>query len=525
MNTQKNILFYVLFLVSVYNLLGQSKIDGDLLLLSEMTISKSPLIQRNTLQIDQAEANFQSQRSIFDYQLSSRYNISKSNLTPFDSDPRNQFLSGKLETNNSDFSIALQKRFRTGTIIDLRTNYSQVSNNFPFNGFNEDVGPNLSDHGTSVTLALTQPLLKGNGQKVTTAFLKSAELDIESAHQNFELNSAFELSQLARAYWQYLGAYKGLDVFKGNENRVRNLLEITQELIRADKKPESDLLQIKADLADQERQTTVAEQNLYASKVNLGRVVGISEEESSAIGDPINDFPTILESRLSKEMNTQTMIKLARSKRTDVRALENTIKGLELQLIATKNSKLPELDLTGFLTYGGAAVGGGIEQYFNAFGNRQGRNNVAGLGLTFSFPLNNNLAKANISKSKIALTDQSIAYENLLRNIDLNISIAINNLDNSVYILEKAEETYKYYQEVFNNEQIKFQNGLTTLLNLILFQERLTFAQLDYLRAKQQFAVAIVDLRFETGTLFTMNENNTVAPMLKEVFYTIPDSN
>ncbi len=524
MNTKKNFLFYTLFLVAVSSLFAQTQIQADLLLLSEMTLEKSPLIQRNGLQINQAEANFQSQRSAFDYNLTSGYSINKNRLTPFDLDPRQQLLSGNLETNTSDFSIGLQKRFRTGLVADFQSRYNRISNNLPLNAFGVDVGPNLSDINSSATLALTQPLLRGNGIKITTAFEKSAQLDIESARQNFQLNTAFELSQLGNAYWQYVGAFEGLKVFEGNEERIRNVLQITEELVKADRKPESDLVQIQADLADKERQTTVAEQGLYAARVNLGRVIGLSEEESKSISNPTNTFPTIMESGFATKFEITDLMALARENRTDIHAIENTQKGLELQLIAAKNAKLPQLDLTGFLTYGGAAIGGGIDQYLNAFSNRQGRSSVLGLGLTFSLPVNNNLAKANIAISKIALDDQNIAYKNLQRNIDLNVSIANNNLENSVLILEKAEETLLYYQQVFDNEKTKFQNGLTTLLNLILFQERLTFAQLDYLRAQQQFASAIVNLRFETGTLLSLDNHGIASAVLKESFYTIPNN-
>ena len=91
-------------------------------------------------------------------------------------------------------------------------------------------------------------------------------------------------------------------------------------------------------------------------------------------------------------------------------------------------------------------------------------------------------------------------------------------------ILQKAEETLGYYQNVFSNEQVKFQNGLTTLLNLILFQERLTFAQLEHLQAQQQFATAIINLRHETGTLITIQENRlVVSSITNDIYYTIPN--
>ena len=62
---------------------------------------------------------------------------------------------------------------------------------------------------------------------------------------------------------------------------------------------------------------------------------------------------------------------------------------------------------------------------------------------------------------------------------------------------------------------------MTILLNLIQFQERLTFAELEYLQAQQQFAVAIVNLRYETGTLL-VNKNGE-SDINKSLFFTIPN--
>jgi outer membrane protein TolC len=94
-------------------------------------------------------------------------------------------------------------------------------------------------------------------------------------------------------------------------------------------------------------------------------------------------------------------------------------------------------------------------------------------------------------------------------------------------IFEKAKESLDFYKEVYENEQVKFRNGLTTLLNLILFQERLTFAQLDYLQAKQLFASSIINLRYETGTLIKSQNktNQNIKNIRREIFYTIPINN
>lgn len=525
MKTIIHCIIWMLSFLCCVTLSAQNDIEGSILNLASLTLDKSPIVIQNNLSINQAEANYRSQRSIFDYELSSGFNISKDKLTLFDADPRSTIISEKLETSRTGISLGLQKRFRTGLVAAINTEYSSLSDNFTFNRFNQEIGANIPDHITATTFSLTQPLLRGNSRKVTTAFEQAAKLAVESTKKNNELNNAFEVLQTGNAYWQYVGAYKSLEIFEGNEGRVRNVLDITQELVRADKKPESDLLQIQADLADQERQTTVARQNFYNAKINLGRIIGISEAQSKNIGTPLDSFPSIGLSLYNKGVTVEEMLTLSRKNRTDITAIEQTQKGLDLQLRAARNSKLPQLDLTGFFTYRGEASDGGVEQFFGALGNRPGRNQVAGLRLSFFVPINNNRAKADFALSEIAVENQQISYDNLIRNIDLNVSVAVNNLENSVLIVNKAQETLSFYQQVFDNEQVKFQNGLTTVLNLILFQDRLTFAYLEYVRAEQQFAIALLNLRFETGTLVSGSGNSLNSTLSREVFYTIPNNN
>ena len=195
---------------------------------------------------------------------------------------------------------------------------------------------------------------------------------------------------------------------------------------------------------------------------------------------------------------------------------------VEMQYKLAENNMKPQLDISGFVFHGSVSTGAGIGETFSSFTNNQGNNFGLGARLTFTFPTNNNLAKGNLAKSYIAIKDQKVNVENFNRNIELNISIALNNLHNSVLVVEKAKEALDNYKEAFLNEQEKFQTGLTTLLNLILFQERLTTAELQYLAAYQQFANSIIVLRHETGTL--VNQENSGFSVNINAFNTIPNS-
>ena len=222
---------WIILVATISN--GQTTIECDLIELTKLTIDKSPLIQRNELQIQNAEGSFLIQRSAFDYQLTAGFSLSKNKSNLFDVDARNTLLDDRfIETNSSDFSLGLQRRFRIGLLASINLNYDVLSDNFPINQFNQEVGSFISDHTVSTTFSLTQPLIRGRGSRVTTALEKASKLQIESNKSNYELTTSFELLQMAAAYWQYVGAYKNHVIFKENEERVRNVLRITEELVK-----------------------------------------------------------------------------------------------------------------------------------------------------------------------------------------------------------------------------------------------------------------------------------------------------
>lgn len=514
---------FVLLMVAFYsNLNGQSKIKCDLLEIAQRAFDKSPIMMRSAFTIQDAEANLQVQTSIFDFNSYSSLSLRNSNYSLFDADPRNQFVDKVLKSNTTDFSAGFRKLLRSGQTTDISLNYGFNNSNLPFNSFNENVGAYWGNHLSTVNVSMTQPLMRGRGRDIATISERTSYLFIENTKRNNEFVNSSEILQIGFAYWNYYTAFKNLEIYKQNESRVRNVLGITNELVKADKKPSGDIVQIKADLVNQEKLTILAEQNLYETRLNLGRVIGLSNEESLLLDVPLNEFPTISTSDYRINLDKNAFIKLAKEKRADLKAVRKISEALVMRYKLAENNTKPQLDLTGFIFHGSASTGNGIGETFSSFTNNQGRNMGAGAKLTFTFPVNNNLAKGNLAKSNIALNDQKVANENLQRNIELNISNALNNLNNSVLILEKAKEALDNYKEAFSNEQAKFQTGLTTILSLILFQERLTSSELQYLQAYQQFANSIVNLRHETGTLIT--QDNKGFSIDSKAFYLIPNT-
>ncbi|KAB7725710.1 hypothetical protein F5984_25660 [Rudanella paleaurantiibacter] len=501
---------------------GQATIKTNLLDIASSALAKNPTIVRSEYAVRSAESNLQIQRSAFDLNSFSELLLQTNQYVLPGADPRTALVENSLlKSNTLNMSAGVRQRLRTGQLTEVSMNYRFSNNNYPLNTYNQPISTFLGNNAGTLNLSLTQPLLRGRGRRITTALEQSYTLYVDNAKSNNEFANSYELWQIATAYWGYTAAYKNLDIYKQSENRLRNVLSVTEELIKGDKKPAGDLVQIRADLASQERLTLMAEQELYAAKIFLGKVVGFSPEESQLLDIPQNDFPSIAGSAYRPDLEKADFVRVAKERRADLRAAKQGNEALERQYQFAQNNVKPQLDLTGFISYGGVSTGNGMTDALSSFSNYQGRTVGTGAKLTFTFPVNNNLAKGNLVKSYVAMNDQNVVVNNLLRTLELDISNDLNYLNNSVAGLQKAEEVLNYNQDVYNNERIKFQSGLTTMLNLILFQDRLTSAQLKYLQAYRQFANAIINLRHDTGTLirsdakgFTIDQN---------VFYTIPD--
>ena len=502
-------------------LINAQSIDGSRLIeLSKVAIEKSPVLKRNAYTVKNAEAELQILRSIFDYNLNSNLSYQQNRYHLFESDPRNQYLDKILNSNNIDISAGLNRKFRTGQIVELGLQHLFNSNNIPFNNFNQAIPAFRGDYTSLINLSITQPLLRGRGKSIVTLNEEASKLYIESAKENNEFITSLEILRVGEAYWNYYTAYKVLSIYKLNEKRVEDVLYMTEELVKADKKPAGDLAQINADLANQKKFTIIANQSYFNAKQNLGRVIGLSDSESEFLENPIDGYPNVDESGYRLVFNKENLIRAGIANRKDFVANEKILEALKLYQRLAENNLKPQLDITGFGFYGSASQGNGKPFQANSFFKDEGNYVGAGAKITFSFPINNNYAKGNLVKSNIAISDQQVVNENLKRNIELNISIALNNLENTVSALEQSKLALDSYREAFENEQLKFKTGLTTLLNVILFQERLTSAELEYLKSQQNFATAIINLRHETGTLIESDANGYL--VRKEHYYTIP---
>ncbi len=496
------------FLLLTLCIFGQSgkedAITSTIANLEELLLSRSPHVKQFILNVAANEATVLLSQSTFDVLLTSDISIRRDRQNLLEMDPLNDFFSN-VRTSSGTFNIGLQKVFRSSTAISTNVSWSRSADSNTFGLFGEKEDPFTAQNTARFAIGLQQPLLRGRGRSVITANEVAGRLRVEASRADLIQAAAGEVLNMHLVYWQYLSAHKIYEVYQQNEARVRRMLEITQTLIKADKKPAAELIQVYADLADQESQTIFARQLFLEARQNLGRVLGIEMKEAQNLGSPIQDFPIDEADRLLVEDSQDLFFQQAASNRMDMRSLSNNLDALSTLAAFAENDLLPQFDAKLSFNYGGWRMGDDLTNLLSAFGTLPGREVSGQIGLVYQFPLQNRAAKAAYAQQKILIQEQQINFENLQRNIDINLQVALNNLDQSRQALEKSRSSFDYYQQAFENESKKFQSGLTTLLNLIIFQDRLTSIHIRYIQAQQQLAEYLSTLQFEMGTIISEN--------------------
>jgi len=406
-----------------------------------------------------------------------------------------------------DNSVGLIKRFRTGLSIEpqLELLRTENANADPLN-----VG--------TLSFTLRQPLLRGRGRTATAAPELSAERQVAASELDLRHITAERALAVVSQYWQARAALLNLEVLRESEERARELLETTRKLIDADVTPAADLVQVEANVVAKETARIGGERALFEAHQALGREIGLAPDQIATLPFPSDPFPT-MSSALPGADQRSRWIALALERRADLRAVRERRGAAEILRRAADNSIKPQLDLIFTPSYSGLMEGGGTGTFFSPL-----YRNVPGasssLSLSLSWPTLNSQARGELAQLEAALEQSRFLEDLLSRQIGADVPTALDAVARGAQQLERAAEAVRLFERAVENEEKKLRAGTSTLIDVISQRDRLTAARQSEVSSSLALALALVQLRFETGTLFPRGEG--MGPVELARFTTIP---
>lgn len=461
--------------------------QGRLLEAVLLTLQHEPNVAAASRQIAYTEGQLQAARGEFDTVLDAGAGIGQTRV------PLAAALQspGRTQANASTagYSIGSTTRLRSGITVAPVLRVDRLRDN---------QGAASAPASSQVALNVVLPMLRGRGVETNTAAERAARENLQAAEFAYRHTVAARIAGSVNAYWDYLAALRALDIRIQSEARSLLLLDDARRLARGDEIPQADVLQNEAQLARDRGFRLVAEQAVVEARSALAIAMGMPAADPMQLALPADDFPDLQPAQLAQ---LQAMPPVAPpAGRFDLLASHRRLAAAGILFDAVRRDPGSQLDLTVSVGYSGLVENRPALAAMEALG-RPASGFNASIGLVYVLPVQGN-TQAGQLRQRAALADQArIELEALLLSVKAAIAVQRANLSSAVLQLDQQRQQVVLQTQVFANERKKYRLGLATVLDLLTVETRLTSDELAVIDIRRRLAQALVNYRFETGTL------------------------
>lgn len=435
----------------------------------EQALEKNLGLKLKKEEVEAARGTLLSAAGKFDMLLNGDAGVQSEELTPL-------FPGGAEQEDSGTWNIGASKTFSTGTALTLGWNNSRFDSDAEGFLFNPS-------YNSGLNLDLRQPLLKGFGDEVQTAQLRSAQKQLEATSFEVDSEAANLAANVKRAYWSLVYAWQDIEVQKLSLELAIKLLEETQAKIDAGKLAPVEIYQPQSEVARREEQLISAE-----------RAIGVAEDDLKLL---LNSrdwlaayIPTDKPDTTEVQLDLPKIIDNALQNRPDLKAADLTSQAAKIELERADDDIRPDLSLVG-----GLGVGATSARYEDSLDENLGDpNNKWRIGVTFSMPLENSTAKGYRQQARANYNIARTGSELLRQQIRRSVRTTIRDVELVLKALEATRKTSLATMKRLEAEQAKFDSGRSTTLDVLTAQEAYAQALAQENLTKVSYANTLAEL-------------------------------
>ena len=440
-----------------------------------------------------ADANVLVQGAKFDPSLNFEWLMEEN----FELSDRPLFSPNPSKTRTATFNFGYDQQLITGTQLSLALdNLRTRSNANPaIQGFNPSF-----DSVAEVTV--TQPLLKGFGIVVAQADFLIAKNNKLKSVQELTRDIIRVLTEVKKNYYDLMYTREQYRVAKTSLERVENLYYINKEKYAKGLASNVDLLESESEVARMEQAVAAAEGIMENSEDKLKLVTNL-------VDDPAfwNARITLIDelSYEKTELKLTDEILKAFGHRPDYETAKLDLKNKDISVVYYKNGMLPQMDLVG--TYGLNGLGKTIEKDWGHVGG--GHYPDWSVGVNFTMPLGSDKERGQYRQSKLEKEQAIIGFKELEHNIILQVRDAVRNVGVTYRMLAASKKSKEAEEKNYEAQETRFRAGLVSTLDIVIYQERLARAQVNYAKSVIDYNTALIELAKAEG-MTLINDGITI---------------
>jgi len=371
-----------------------------------------------------------------------------------------------------------------------------------------------------LSVAVTQPLLRGSNRKIVQENLTQAERD--TLYQ-IRLFSRFRKKFVVEAITQYYSVLQLFDAVKNAENNYNTILDVytqVEKLVNAGRLPRIELDRVRQE-KNQAKDTLIQAQKQYKQALDEFKFWQLSLPVNAELQLDINELEVLKSLKLSKpEFSEAEAIETALVERLDLANSSDAIADAERKILvaadglrgelnlyvgvdATSLSGSSELPSVGALDDDFTADRGRLNPLRRPRDNNPLRSHLDGseIGIDWELPLDR-VAEQNIyRKTLIALNQRKREYEEMTDRVTLEVRQAYRDLTEAAERYRVQLENLELAQKRFKKALLLVQYGRASSRRILNAQDALFDAQNAATEALVAHTIAMLNFYRDTGVL------------------------
>lgn len=341
------------------------------------------------------------------------------------------------------------------------------------------MGMTLKLRGTYIAgFTLTQPIYVGgkiyNGNKL-------AKLGIDVAKIQQQQTRADVVAEADNAYWTYIAVLEKIKLVEAYKAQIDTVTAMIQKAIDADMGTEYELVRINAKRSELDYQLQKVKNGANLCRMNLCNI----------IGEPLDAQITPSDTAISVSAPAGMTNNV--DNRPEVRLLDQNIAAKELQVKMERAGMLPTVGLQAAYNFFGNIKTEGFVQAEDGNYYPYSTNYHGGVGMVAAavqVPLLNWLdVSKKVKIAKLEVENAKLDRERNARLMSIQAQQAVQNVMDGYVMIETAEQGMKEADENLRIMNIRYENGMGTLTDLLDAQSQWQQAKSNFIEAKTQYKI------------------------------------
>lgn len=396
----------------------------------------------------------------------------------------------ELNVKNEEISLSTAKNSR---LPDLNASANHSYNFGRSQSYATGVYEDNTASSTSFGISTSMPLF--TGFRINNE-IKARKLNLQAATENLNKVKDNMQLQVASYFLDALFQKEILKVYQEQVDLTIKQLEKTESLVESGKVPQSQLYDVKAQLAKDELNVTTASNSLAQSLLNLAQVLNLQNTEQFDIAEPMIDD---IQSNISSILPVNQIYETSLAVKPHVKEAEHQLEGSKYNLKVAQSGYWPKLSL-------GASYNNGFNHsYTSGIANhsisRQFRNNGReAIGLSLSIPIFNRFETRNqVRSARLNIENQHLVLENVKLALYKEIQQAYQNAIAAQAKYTATEKAYSAAEESFRYAEERYNVGKSTVFEFAEAKTKVISSKSDQLQAKYDFIFRAKILDFYNG--------------------------